>query len=147
MPKALKSCPKSNKSPNLVTLNLCHTIINFFDLWMTLISTFSVPSSVTRLGDLLHFGQLFKASSNNYFAKIAHIFGNFCIGVKIFQFSSEIIIGQLLETLGNFLLVTLFPSCLTFSLQRTLMKLILVFHSWSQQHIFKLLSELNSKIS
>ena len=100
-----------------------------FDLWMTLISTFSVPSSVTRLGDLLHFGQLFKASSNNYFAKIAHIFGNFCIGVKIFQFSSEIIIGQLLETLGNFLLVTLVPSCLTFSLQRTLMKLILVFHS------------------
>ena len=33
--------------------------------------------SVTRLGDLLHFGQLFKASGNNYFAQIAHILGNF----------------------------------------------------------------------
>ena len=28
--------------------------------------------SVTRLGDLLHFGQLFIACGNNYFAKIAH---------------------------------------------------------------------------
>ena len=26
---------------------------------------------VTRLGDLLHFGELFKASVNNYFAQIA----------------------------------------------------------------------------
>ena len=29
--------------------------------------------SVTKLGDLLHFGQLFKAFGNNYFAQIAHI--------------------------------------------------------------------------
>ena len=27
-----------------------------------------LPTSVTRLGDLLHFGQLFKACGNNYFA-------------------------------------------------------------------------------
>ena len=33
--------------------------------------------SVTRLGDLLHFGQLFKAFNNNYFAQIAHIFKQF----------------------------------------------------------------------
>ena len=33
--------------------------------------------SVTRLGDLLHFGRLFKACGNNYFAKIAHIFRRF----------------------------------------------------------------------
>ena len=31
-------------------------------------------SSVTRLGDLLHFGQLFKACGKNYFTQIAHIF-------------------------------------------------------------------------
>ena len=49
--------------------------------------------SVTRLGNLLHFGQLFKASNNNYFAQIAHILGNFCKGVKVFHFSSEIIFG------------------------------------------------------
>ena len=35
-----------------------------------------VPS-VNRLGDL-HFGQLFKACGNSYYAQIAHILGNFC---------------------------------------------------------------------
>ena len=30
-------------------------------------------SSVTRFGDLLDFGQLFKAFGNNYFAKISFI--------------------------------------------------------------------------
>ena len=33
--------------------------------------------SVTRLGDLLHFGQLFKACGNNHFTQIAHIFRDF----------------------------------------------------------------------
>ena len=47
--------------------------------------------SVTRLGDLLHSGQLFKASDNNCFAQIAHILGIFCNGVKIFHFSGGII--------------------------------------------------------
>ena len=32
--------------------------------------------------------------------------GDFCKGVKIFNFSSEIIFGQLLQTFGDFLLVT-----------------------------------------
>ena len=31
-------------------------------------------SSVTRLGDLLHFWQLFKAFGNSYFAQNVHIF-------------------------------------------------------------------------
>ena len=53
-----------------------------------------VVSSFTRLGDFLHFGQLFKAYGNNYFAHIAHILGNFCRGFKIFNFS--IIFGELL---------------------------------------------------
>ena len=53
------------------------------------------PPSVTRLGNLLHFGQLYKACGNNNFAQIAHILGNF-------SFSSEIIFGQLLYTFGNF---------------------------------------------
>ena len=35
--------------------------------------------SVTKLGDLFHFGQLFKASWQKHFAQIAHIsIGNFC---------------------------------------------------------------------
>ena len=33
--------------------------------------------------------------------------GNFCKHVKIYHFSSEIIFGQLLQTFGDFLLVTL----------------------------------------
>ena len=45
-------------------------------------------NSVTRLGDLLDFGQLFKACGNNQFAQISHIIRHFCNGVKIFNFSS-----------------------------------------------------------
>ena len=54
-----------------------------------------VSVSVTRLGVLLHFGQLFKDCGNNYFAQIAHILGNLCKCVEVFHFSSEIIFGQL----------------------------------------------------
>ena len=39
--------------------------------WVTL------AVSVTRLGNLLHFGQLFKACGDNYFAQMAHIFRQF----------------------------------------------------------------------
>ena len=65
---------------------------------------------MTRLGDFLHFGQPFKASDNNYFTQIAHIVGIFCKGVKIIHFSCEIIFGQLLQTFGDFYLVTLIGS-------------------------------------
>ena len=36
-----------------------------------------VLSCVTRLGNLLDFGQLFKAFCNNYFAQMSHILGQF----------------------------------------------------------------------
>ena len=39
--------------------------------------TLLVGSSVTRFGDFLEFGQLFKAFSNNYFALILHILSQF----------------------------------------------------------------------
>ena len=35
------------------------------------------------------------------------VLGNFCVGAKIFNFSSEIIFGKLLWTFGDFSLVTL----------------------------------------
>ena len=60
--------------------------------------------SVTRFGDYLHFGQPFKAGGNNQFT---HIVRQFCKGVKIIQFSIEFIFGQLLQTFGDFYLVTL----------------------------------------
>ena len=50
-------------------------------------------TSVTRLGDFLHLGQSVKAGGNKYITQIAH---NFCKVVKIIDFSSEIIFGQLL---------------------------------------------------
>ena len=62
---------------------------------------------MTRMGNLLDFRQLFKACGNNYFRKITHILGIFCKGVKIFVVSRGIIFGQLLETFGDFFLVTL----------------------------------------
>ena len=36
-----------------------------------------MDNSVTRLGDLLDFGELFKAFGNNEFAQISHILGQF----------------------------------------------------------------------
>ena len=41
--------------------------------------------SVTRLGDLLRFGQVFEACGNNYFVRIDHIFWKFFKAVKIFN--------------------------------------------------------------
>ena len=52
--------------------------------------------SVTRLGELMHFGKLFKDDGNNYFAQIATFVSNFCGGVEIFHFYRIIIFGQLL---------------------------------------------------
>ena len=49
-----------------------------------------VPDGGTRLDELLDFGQLWKA------------FGNFCKGLKIFNFTSEIIFGQLNRHLAIF---------------------------------------------
>ena len=53
-------------------------------------------TSVTRLGNFLPFGQIFKAFGNTYFAQISHILRQFCKGVKIYHLSSEIIFRQLL---------------------------------------------------
>ena len=58
--------------------------------------TGSLPSSVTRLGDVLDFGQVFKAFGNNKFAQISHILRQFLERCQIFNFSTEIIFGQLL---------------------------------------------------
>ena len=62
----------------------------------------SLSPSVTRLGDLLHFGQLFQACGSTYFGQIAHIFGNFCKGVKIFHFSNGFILGNFYRHLATF---------------------------------------------
>ena len=60
-------------------------------------SSSSKQTSVTKLDALLHFGQLFKACGNKYFAEIAHILGNFCRGNKIFHFLVESFLGNLID--------------------------------------------------
>ena len=52
--------------------------------------------NVTRFGDLLDFGQLFKAFETINLPKSLTFLDIFCVGVKIYHFSSEIIFGQLL---------------------------------------------------
>ena len=53
-------------------------------------------TSVTRLGDLLDFGQVLKAFGNNQFAKISHILSQFFVRV------SKSIIFLVKSFLGNF---------------------------------------------
>ena len=55
-------------------------------------STFIDRVSVTRLGDLFDFGQVLKA----FLSKSSTFLGNFCKGVIIYHFSSEINFWQLL---------------------------------------------------
>ena len=66
-----------------------------------------ITTSVTRFGNLLDFGQLLKPLAIINSPKSPTVFGNFCVGAKIFIFSCEIIFGQLLWTFGDFSLVTL----------------------------------------
>ena len=51
---------------------------------------------MTRLGDLLDFGQIFKPLATIIFPNSPPFLGNFCKGVKIYHFSSETVFGQLL---------------------------------------------------
>ena len=62
---------------------------------------------MTRSGDFLDFGQLFKkpvATIN--LPESPNILRQFFKGVKIYHFWSEIIFRQLLQTFGDFFLVT-----------------------------------------
>ena len=50
------------------------------------------PSSATRFGDFLH--DFLKPLATIILLKSPTVLGNFCKGVKIYHFSSEIIFGQ-----------------------------------------------------
>ena len=63
--------------------------------------------SVTRLSDLLDFGPLLKPLVTINLPKSSSFLGNFRKGVTTYHCSSEIIFGQLLQTFGDFFLVTL----------------------------------------
>ena len=57
---------------------------------------FWVGSSVTKLGDLWTLGKFLKHLATINLPTCPSFLGNFCEGVKIYHFSSEIIFGQLL---------------------------------------------------
>ena len=60
-------------------------------------------NSVIRFGDLLHFGQLFKACGMNYFAQITHIFRQFFVKLpKSFIFIVESFLGIFYRHLATF---------------------------------------------
>ena len=60
------------------------------------VSRVSKPTSVTRVGNFLHFGQLLKLFATMNLPKSPTFLGNFSKGAKIIHFSNEIIFGQLL---------------------------------------------------
>ena len=62
---------------------------------------------MTRFSDLSYIGQLFIAHGNNYIAEITNTLGNFCKGVEIFHYTTEILLGNIYRHFGDFLLVTL----------------------------------------
>ena len=80
---------------------------------------------MTRWANYLTLGNFLKPLAQIILPKSPTFWGNFCKGVKIYHFSSEIIFGQLLQTFGDFFLVALilvrlraclfvFPSAFTF---------------------------------
>ena len=77
--------------------------IGSFDYSLVFLFRIFIVLTVTRLGNFLHFGQLFQALATISLPKSLTFLGNFCKGVKIYHFSSEIIFGQLLQTLAIFI--------------------------------------------
>ena len=61
-----------------------------------------ITTSVTRLGDLLDFGQLLKPLATINLPKSSTFLDNFCEGVIIYHFSNEITLRHILQTFGDF---------------------------------------------
>ena len=68
---------------------------------------FPASTSVTRSGDFLTLGNFLKSLATINLPKSSTFLGNFCKVVKIYNFSSEIVFGQLLQTFVDLFLVTL----------------------------------------
>ena len=71
-------------------------IFKHYDEALLLIKLAFPSTSVTRLVDVLEFGQVFKAFGNNYFAQISHILREFFVN------ESKSIIFLVKSFLGNF---------------------------------------------
>ena len=91
-----------------LSLSLCWSACPSVPLSLILtlkyVSIWSILTSVTRLGNLLAFGQLLKPLATINFPKSLTFLGNFCKGVKIYHFSSEIVLGNFFRLLAIFFL-------------------------------------------
>ena len=87
-------------------------IFCYFDSGIQPPPTIPIPHSRSVWPDWASYwtlGNFSKPLATINFPKSPTFLGNFCKGVKIFNFCSEIIFGKLLLTFGDFLLVTLLP--------------------------------------
>ena len=80
-------------------------------------------SSVTRVGDLLDFGQLFEAFGNNYFAQNSHILRQFLKRCQNLSYFSWIHFWATFMDIWQFFLVTLLLSELIWRVEYRLTKL------------------------
>ena len=77
----------------------------FFEMILANMLTLTLlllPTSVTRLGNLMDFGQLFKAFGKINLPKSPTFLGNFCKGVKISFFLVESVLGNFYRHLTTF---------------------------------------------
>ena len=73
-----------------------YLVVTTFTEQEALLTKYLFTDGVTRLGDLLDFGQVLKPLATINLPKSPTFLGNFCKGVKIYHFSCEIIFEQLL---------------------------------------------------
>ena len=92
----------SQVGSRLCQLQNYHRQILSHCIWCGITPFVLIATSVTRSGDLLDFGQLFKAFGNNLFGQISHILRHFFKDVKIDHFSSESILGNFYRHLAIF---------------------------------------------
>ena len=97
---AKKSRRKYNNNNNCCCCSVCKFV---YKSCKNIQSVELLGTSVTRMGNLLDFGQLFKPLATIYWPKSPTFLGNSCEGVKIYHISSEIILRQLFWTFGDFL--------------------------------------------
>ena len=109
LPKALKSCPKSNLLPNLVSQPLTYLPFSLPSIkysqacFQTNRQSQRTQSQCDQIGRFFYFlGKHSKPAATNILPKLPALLSNFCKEVKSIHFYSEIIFGQLIQTFGDF---------------------------------------------
>ena len=105
--ESLRSVPASNRGPLFgmpISVKECFFVKGYDSTAGNAFSSFAVWPDWAFYWTLANF---LKPLATINLPKSLTFLGNFCIGVKSYHFSSEIIFGQLLKTFSDFFLVTL----------------------------------------